>query len=56
MRTLRAYKQGMMKFDFTDMIDTYTKDIETPDLDLLIVDEAQDLTPLQWDMVAKMVC
>ena len=51
---LRAYKEGMMKFDFTDMIDTYTRDIETPDLDLLIVDEAQDLTPLQWDMVYKM--
>ena len=51
---LRAYKQGMMKVDFTDMIDMYTQEIETPELDLLIVDEAQDLTPLQWDMVAKM--
>jgi superfamily I DNA/RNA helicase len=51
---LRSYKQGMMKFDFTDMIDVYTQEIETPELDLLIVDEAQDLTPLQWDMVAKM--
>jgi superfamily I DNA/RNA helicase len=51
---LRAYKQGMMKVDFTDMIDVYTQEIETPELDLLIVDEAQDLTPLQWDMVAKM--
>ena len=53
-QNMRAYKSGMNKFDFTDMIELYIRDIDTPELDLLIVDEAQDLTPLQWDMVAKM--
>jgi len=49
--TLEAYKARFNKVDFVDMIDLYVQHGEIPSLDLFIVDEAQDLTPLQWDMV-----
>lgn len=51
---LEQYKASMQKVDFVDMIDHYVQRAETPHLDLLIVDEAQDLTPMQWSMVRKM--
>ena len=53
-KQLIEYKQKTNKIDFTDMISKYIEICETPNLDLLIVDEAQDLTPLQWTMVEKM--
>lgn len=53
-KVLRLYKEGMSKFDFVDMIEKYVEFGEPPYLDLLIVDEAQDLTWLQWQMVKKM--
>lgn len=48
--TLESYKARFNKVDFIDMIDLYARNEEPPALDLFIVDEAQDLTPLQWDM------
>jgi superfamily I DNA/RNA helicase len=39
------------KFDFVDMIDGMVQQQTAPALDLLIVDECQDLTPLQWAQV-----
>jgi hypothetical protein len=51
---LAEYKSKKNKLDFTDMISNYIDIAETPHLDMLIVDEAQDLTPLQWTMVEKM--
>lgn len=48
------YKSKMGKLDFVDMIDHYITRAEPSHFDLLIVDEAQDLTPLQWRMVSKM--
>lgn len=48
------YKLTMNKHDFTDMISTFVQYGEAPSLDLLIVDEAQDLVPLQWEMVDKL--
>jgi superfamily I DNA/RNA helicase len=53
-RTLVLYKSKFNKLDFSDMISQYIESVEAPYLDLLIVDEAQDLTPLQWTMVEKM--
>jgi len=50
---LENYKAGMNKMDFVDQIDKYIEMVEPPYLDLFIVDEAQDLTPLQWTMVRK---
>ena len=51
---LQEYKAKYNKYDFADMIYRYVQIAEPPYLDLLIVDEAQDLTPLQWRMVEKM--
>ena len=50
---MEEYKAKMGLADFVDMIDKYQY-VEPVYLDLLIVDEAQDLTPLQWTMVRKM--
>jgi superfamily I DNA/RNA helicase len=48
------YKKENNKYDFTDMIELFVKGGTSPELDLLIVDEAQDLSPLQWDQVKLM--
>lgn len=50
---LALYKLKMMKFDFVDMIEQYVDQITPPALDLFILDEGQDLTPLQWEMAKK---
>ena len=42
------------RLDFTDMVQKYIdKGLPLP-FKILMVDEAQDLTPLQWDMVVKL--
>ena len=46
-----AYKSDNGKFDYTDMVELFVKQGTSPVLDVLIVDEAQDLTPLQWKQV-----
>jgi len=51
---LIEYKSKLGKLDFVDMIDVYAQTVEPPRLEVLIVDEAQDLTPLQWTMVQHM--
>jgi len=50
-RVYTAYKQETGKFDFTDMIKLMVEQGRGPSIDVLIVDEAQDLTPLQWEQV-----
>lgn len=47
---LRKWKAEHGLIDFTGMLEEISKDA-LPDLDVLIVDEAQDLTPLQWKVV-----
>jgi len=42
------------RLDFTDMVKKYIDDGLVVPFKILMVDEAQDLTPLQWDMVVKM--
>jgi len=49
-RALEAWKNNQRKIDFTDMLERFAA-CHAPELDLLIVDEAQDLTPLQWRVV-----
>ena len=42
------------RLDFTDMVEKYiTEGLAIP-FKVLMVDEAQDLTPLQWDLVVKL--
>ena len=51
--TLEKYKEKNGKLDFTDMIQRFLDQDVTPDVDVLIVDEAQDLSMIQWKMVQK---
>ena len=51
---LIEYKSKLSKLDFVDMIDVYVQTVDAPNLRVLIVDEAQDLTPLQWRMIQHM--
>ncbi|MDH5664721.1 MAG: ATP-dependent helicase [Nitrosopumilus sp.] len=45
------YKDSINSLDFTDMIDYAIKDTIPPYLDAVIIDEAQDLYPMQWDYI-----
>ena len=53
-RIYNSFKKENDKVDFTDMIKMFVQQGNAPSLDLLIVDEAQDLTPLQWEQVKVM--
>ena len=47
------YKSTYVKFDYEDMIEVYIETVDPPYLELFIVDEGQDLLPLQWEMQQK---
>lgn len=50
---LAAFKKSRMLWDYTDMLERFVlaNPATFPQFDLLIIDEAQDLSPLQWDAV-----
>lgn len=48
------YKSDESKFDFVDMLLMYEKSGDPLAIDVIIVDEAQDLSRLQWALVRKM--
>jgi len=48
--TIDQYKMDTAKLDFSDMIDNYTRERLLCDVDVAIIDEAQDLSNAQWDM------
>ena len=50
---IEQYKQAINKYDYVDMIDKYIQVGDVPKLDYLFIDEAQDFTPLQWEMAVK---
>ncbi len=50
-KTYEGYKRTYQKIDFTDMIEEFIAMDECPRIDALFVDEAQDLSTLQWKMV-----
>ena len=55
---ITEYKKTRKLYDFTDMIIEFSKsnrDDIVPGLDVLIIDEAQDLLPIQWEMVKKIM-
>ena len=52
-KAYESFKISKAKIDFTDMLLEFLKQGTGPDLDLLIVDEAQDLVPIQWRMVKE---
>ena len=47
------YKRVHGLIDFTDMIEKFLKKDVTPDFDVIFVDEAQDLSLIQWSMIKK---
>ena len=49
--TYEDYKRTYNKIDFTDMIEEFIRRGHPLDVDALFVDEAQDLSTLQWQMV-----
>ena len=50
----RKFKKIYGIYDFTDMLNIYLAKNEPLDIDYMIVDEAQDLTPLQWQVIEVM--
>ena len=54
-RGIRQYKDKHKLFDYTDMILEFIKMNNAPRLDVVIVDEAQDLSLIQWLMVEQLI-
>ena len=54
-KAYRDYKEAKNKLDFVDMIEKFVAQGTSPKFDLLIIDEAQDLAPLQWKMVKEVL-
>ena len=50
-RGLRAWKNHHELFDYTDMLEQFCDRQLAPKLEVVFIDEAQDLSPLQWRMV-----
>ena len=53
-RGLELFKKDRLLVDYTDMLQMFLEDGTVPFLDVMFVDEAQDLSPLQWAVVRKM--
>lgn len=53
-RTLEEYKQRMGKLDFTDMIENAVRQKLVMPVEVALVDEAQDLSPMQWAAVDQL--
>ena len=54
-RAYRQYKQAHDLLDFTDLLEKILEEpSRLPSLEVLIVDEAQDLSRLQWKLVAEL--
>ena len=47
---LARYKKEYILIDFNDMILDFTKSDKSPKFDVVFIDEAQDLSLMQWDM------
>ena len=50
-KAYESYKRANNKVDFTDMIERFIDRGQPIDIEALFVDEAQDLSTLQWDMI-----
>ena len=54
-KNYEKFKDEKGQLDFTDMI-TFCLNKDLTEYDYVIIDEAQDLTPLQWKLVNKIPC
>lgn len=50
-RAVDEYKRARYILDYTDMLLHYVKKDRPPDLELLVIDEGQDLSEAQWQVV-----
>tara|TARA_Y100000022_G_scaffold199790_1_gene213151 strand:+ start:314 stop:1825 length:1512 start_codon:yes stop_codon:yes gene_type:complete len=48
---LNRYKKEKGLLDYNDLLEDFIKQDVSPSFDVLFIDEAQDLSPLQWRMV-----
>jgi DNA helicase-2/ATP-dependent DNA helicase PcrA len=53
-RGLKLFKNDRLLIDYTDMLQVFLDRGAAPKLDVMFVDEAQDLSPLQWAVVRKL--
>ncbi len=53
-RGLQLFKEDRLLVDYTDMLCKFLAEGDVPKLDVMFVDEAQDLSPLQWAVVRKL--
>jgi DNA helicase-2/ATP-dependent DNA helicase PcrA len=54
-RGLAEFKKARCLYDFTDMLSMFISEKAAPQLDIVFVDEAQDLSFLQWQMVYQLL-
>lgn len=54
-RSIQKWKKVNGKIDYTDMLTRYHDEGHVPELKVLFVDEAQDLSQLQWRIVNRMI-
>ena len=54
LKNYRKYKETNFLIDYTDMLEMFLASSGSPNLDVLIVDEAQDLSALQWKCIQKL--
>jgi superfamily I DNA/RNA helicase len=52
-KEIKNYKKIYNLIDFTDMIQKFLDTNDTPEFDVIFVDEAQDLSLIQWSMINK---
>jgi len=50
-RGLKHWKNTYGLFDYTDMLESFVERSLAPKLEVVFIDEAQDLSPIQWKMV-----
>lgn len=50
-----SWKQSFGYMDFTDLLEQYCLRPRNHGAKILFIDEAQDLSPLQWQMISKML-
>ena len=53
-RSYKKYKDSNFLVDYTDMLEKFIQNKNVPNLDILFVDEAQDLSSLQWECIDKL--
>ena len=54
-KSLQKYKDTMHVRDYTDLLIDFVNDGSSPKLEVVIVDEAQDMSWLQWKVIDKII-